>query len=133
MVEVVANQSDFVLEEELDRIQGEDVMGSVATFLDVNTPLPVRVTTAQQICNMNDHKEVALVFDMRSAAAYNECSLDKSINLPLERFKEDTFINWAQRSKQIEQDATVLKNKYEIDRMKKRKRRYCYIIAGQQT
>ncbi len=43
---------------------------------------------------MNDHKDVALVFDMRSASAFDTCHLDKSVNFPIERFNEDNFINW---------------------------------------
>ena len=43
---------------------------------------------------MNDHKDVAIVFDMRSATQFNECSLDKSVNFPIERFNEDIFVNW---------------------------------------
>ena len=82
----MVEQTAFSLEAELARIQEDDVIASLATFLEVGTPFPIRVTTAQQICNMNDHKDVALVFDMRSAAAYNECSLDKSVNFAIERF-----------------------------------------------
>jgi hypothetical protein len=82
---------------------------------------------------MNDHRDVALVFDMRSASAYETCRLDKSVNFPIERFNEDHFINWAQKVKALETDASIFKNKYEVDRMKKRKRRYCYIIPCQQS
>ena len=80
---------------------------------------------------MNDHKDVALVFDMRSAAAFSECSLDKSVNFAIERFNEDTFINWAQKSKQLETDSSIFTNKFAVDWMKKRKRRFCFIIPCQ--
>ena len=43
---------------------------------------------------MNDHKDVALVLDMRSQNLYSEQSLNKSINFSLEKFKEDAFIGW---------------------------------------
>jgi len=119
------------LEAELARIQEEPVIQGLTQFLEVNTPFPIRVTTAQQICNMNDHKDVALVFDMRSAAAFSECSLDKSVNFAIERFNEDTFINWAQKSKQLETDSSIFTNKFKVDWMKKRKRRFCYIIPCQ--
>ena len=82
---------------------------------------------------MNDHKDVALVFDMRSSAAFSECSLDKSVNFAIERFNEDIFINWAQKSKQLETDSSIFTNKFAVDWMKKRKRRFCYIIPCQQT
>ena len=124
----MVEETGFSLEVELARIQEEDVISSLATFLEVGTPFPMRVTTAQQICNMNDHKDVALVFDMRSAAAFSECSLDKSVNFSIERFREDSFINWPQKSKQLESDTSIFKNKYEVDKMKKRKRRFVYII-----
>ena len=80
---------------------------------------------------MNDHKDVALVFDMRSAGAFSACSLDKSVNFAIERFNEEIFINWAQKSKQLETDTTIFTNKYAVDWMKKRKRRFCYIIPCQ--
>ena len=70
-------------------------------MLEVNKPFSVRVTTAQQICNMNDHKDVALVFDTRSEICFQECGLDKSVNLSIENWKEDSFINWAQKAKQL--------------------------------
>ncbi len=123
-----ASTPSFSVEVELQRVREEVAVTSVSTFLDTNTPMPIRVTTAQQICNMNDHRDVALVFDMRSASQYSECSLDKSVNFALERFNEDTFINWTQKVKELETDPTIFRDKYEIDKMKKRKRRFCYII-----
>ena len=48
---------------------------------------------------MNDHRDVALVFDMRSEAAFNECNLAKSVNFSIERFQEDSFIQWSKKSK----------------------------------
>ena len=127
MVESASPES-FSVETELQRIREEEVVTNVSTFLEINAPFPIRVTTAQQICNMNDHRDVALVFDMRSAAQFAECSLDKSVNFALEKFTEDTFINWTQKVKQLETDSTIFRDKYEIDKMKKRKRRFCYII-----
>lgn len=106
MVEDAAS-ANFSVESEIDRIQQEEVLASLATFLDVSTTLPIRVTTAQQICNMNDYSDVAIVFDMRSANQFNDCSLDKSINFSIERFNEDVFVNWASKVKQIECDATI--------------------------
>ena len=123
-----ASSPSFSVEVELQRVREDVAVTSVSTYIDINTPMPIRVTTAQQICNMNDHRDVALVFDMRSAAQYTECSLDKSVNLALERFNEDTFINWTQKVKELETDPTVFRDKYEVDKMKKRKRRFCYII-----
>ena len=66
MVEQATTPEGFNLEAELARIQEREVIESLKGFLEVDTPFPIRVTTAQQICNMNDHKDVALVFDMRS-------------------------------------------------------------------
>ena len=125
-----ASSDGFNLEAELARIQEESVIQSLTGFLEVNTPFPVRVTTAQQICNMNDHKDVALVFDMRSSVAFNECSLDKSVNFSIERFNEETFINWAQKSKQLETDTSIFKNKYQLHGFKKRRRHWVFIIGA---
>ena len=59
--------------------------------------------------------------------------MDKSVNFALERFNEEIFINWTSKSKILETDTSIFKNKYAIDSMKKRKRRFCYIIPCQQT
>ena len=79
---VQASQLD--LDAELERIQSDSVVQSLASFFDIKKPFPIRVTTAQQICNMNDHKDVALVFDMRSEVAFTETSLSKSVNFSIE-------------------------------------------------
>ena len=79
---------------------------------------------------MNDHKDVALVFDMRSSVAFSECSLDKSVNFAIERFNEDTFINWAQKSKQLETDSSIFTNKYQLHGFKRRRRHWAFIIGA---
>ena len=79
---------------------------------------------------MNDHKDVALVFDMRSASAFSECSLDKSVNFAIERFNEDTFINWTQKSKQLENDSSIFTNKYQLHGFKRRRRHWVFIIGA---
>ena len=91
---MVQDSSGFDIDAELARIQEDSVVSSVQTFMGMNEPFPIRVTTAQQICNMNDHKDVALVFDMRSASAFGTCHLDKSVNFSIERFNEESFANW---------------------------------------
>ena len=60
---------------------------------------------------MNDHKDVAIVFDMRSQRQFTEVSLEKSVNMPIEKFTEDTFINWVKHVKALEEDTTLLKSK----------------------
>ena len=94
--------TEFNVDAELSRIQEDSVIASLNTFLEVNNPFEIRVTTAQQICNMNDHKDVALVLDMRSNKVFNNQNLSKSVNFGLERFREDTFINWKTKTKQLE-------------------------------
>ena len=79
---------------------------------------------------MNDHKDVALVFDMRSASAFTECQLDKSVNFSIERFKEDTFINWAKKCKPLEKDTSIFKNKYQRHGFEKRRRHWVFIIGA---
>ncbi len=84
---------------------------------------------------MNDHrdKDAALVFDMRSSKAHSELSLNKSVNLSIENFNEEAFTGWASKVKQIEADKSLLKDKYQVDKFKTRKRRFIYIIACQQS
>ena len=98
--------------EEINRIQEDAVVAETVKFLGNKEPMQVRVTTSQQIVNMNDHKDVALVFDMRSEKQYAQCSLDKSVNLPIEKFSEDCFINWEKSKAKLEADTSILKTKY---------------------
>ena len=79
---------------------------------------------------MNDHKDVALVLDMRSQNLFSEQNLNKSINFSLEKFKEDAFIGWTQKSRQLETDSTVLKNKYHVHGFKRRRRHWVFIIGA---
>ena len=127
---MVETNNGFDVDAELARIQQDDVLASMTKFLEVNTPFPIRVTTAQQICNMNDHKDVALVFDMRSETAFNTCRLDKSINFSIERFKEETFVKWAQEVRALETDSSLFKNKYQEHAFKRRRRHWVFIIGA---
>ena len=79
---------------------------------------------------MNDHKDVALVLDMRSEKQFAHCSLDKSANLPIEKFTEDIFINWAKHSKKLEVDTSIFKTKRVQNEFKRRRRYWVYIIAA---
>ena len=67
---------------------------------------------------------------MRSASAYETCRLDKSVNFPIERFNEDHFINWAQKVKALETDASIFKNKYQMHAFVKRRRHWVFIIGA---
>ena len=106
------------------------MIASLSKLLDPSTPFPIRVTTAQQICNMNDHRDVALVIDMRGQAQFKECSLDKSVNFSLESFKEDAFINWATKAKQLEAGNPCFRNKYQLHAFKRRRRHWVFIIGA---
>jgi hypothetical protein len=53
---------------------------------------------------MNDHKDVGIVLDMRSKTAFEQCSLNKSINFPIEKFTERNFIDWKKQSVCFEKD-----------------------------
>ena len=77
---------------------------------------------------MNDHKDVALVFDMRSEKQFAQCSLDKSVNLPIEKFSEEVFINWAKHIKRLEADTSIFKTTAVRNVFKLRRRRWVYII-----
>ena len=136
MVETSPNTNSdpqFDLQEAFSQMQDEQVVQKCAKFLDISTPMQVRVTTSQQVANMNDHRNVALVFDMRSQKAFSECHLEKSLNLPMEKFSEDFFINWSKSVKVLENDTSILTDKYKQDSFVKRKRHWVYIIAGNST
>ena len=77
---------------------------------------------------MNDHKDVALVFDMRSEKQFTQCSLDKSVNLPIEKFNEEVFINWVKHTKRLEADTSIFKTKACQESFKRRRRHWIYII-----
>ena len=96
-------------------MQNEEVVAACANFLDTNNPLKLRVTTSQQVANMNDHKNVALVFDMRSSSAFAQCHLEKSINLPFDKFDHDFFINWTKNCKLLEKDTSIITDKYKLN------------------
>ena len=104
------------------------MVADTVKFLDNTAPMQVRVTTTQQIVNMNDHKDVALVFDMRSEKQFAQSSLDKSVNLPIEKFNEEIFINWAKHTKRLEADTSIFKTKAGCEVFKRRRRRWVYII-----
>ena len=127
---MVQESSGLDLNAELARIQEDSVMQSVSTFFEIKTLFPVRVTTAQQLVNMNDHRDVALVFDMRSGSIFNECNLAKSVNFSLEAFKEDTYLQWAKQAKLLENGSPVLKDKYQLHCFKRRKRHWVFIIGA---
>jgi hypothetical protein len=44
------------------------------------------------------------VLDMRSKTAFEQCSLNKSINFPIEKFTERNFIDWKKQSVCFEKD-----------------------------
>lgn len=92
--------------------------------------MSIRVTTAQQIVNMNDHRDVALVFDMRSESRFNQVKLAKSINFSIEKMRDETFYSWAKNVKQIELDKSILKDKYSNFAFKYRKRHWVFIIGS---
>jgi len=77
---------------------------------------------------MNDHKDIALVIDMRSKAAFEACSLDKSINFPPETFNEQRFINWAKEVGNIEKDTSICPTPIHAGLIKRRKRFFIYVI-----
>jgi len=82
---------------------------------------------------MNDHKDIALVIDMRSRKQFREVSLEKSVNLPIEKVTEDTFINWAKHIKALEEDTTFLKSKWNQHAFKRRRRHWIFIIPCQNS
>ena len=78
---------------------------------------------------MNDHRYIALVIDMRSKNAFEKCALEKSINFPVERFNEETFLNWAKEAAILEKDSSIL-DEHQSHLLKHRKRLWLYIIAS---
>ena len=67
---------------------------------------------------------------MRSSKAFKECHLEKSLNLPLDKFDADFFINWPTSAKLLEKDTSILTDKYKKDSFVKRKRHWVYIICA---
>lgn len=82
---------------------------------------------------MNDHRDVALVFDMRSQIRHNVCKLNKSINFPIETTTDDKFFNWSKYAKSLETDTTQLKDKHVRFAFSKRKRHWVFIIGAHST
>ena len=60
---------------------------------------------------MNDHKDAALVIDMRSQKHFSHIQLEKSVNFSLEKFTEESFFNWTKTSKTLETDTSIFKTK----------------------
>jgi hypothetical protein len=79
---------------------------------------------------MNDHKDIALVIDMRSKAAFEACSLDKSINFPPETFNEQRFINWAKEVGNIEKDTSICRTTAQSKNLINRRRKWIFIILA---
>ena len=79
---------------------------------------------------MNDHRDVALVFDMRSESRFNSVQLCKSINFAIEKVTDDTFIQWSKEEKKIAKDKSICKNKYTAFAFEKRKRHWCFVIGA---
>ena len=124
-------EKPFDLDAELARIQTDDVFEETNKFLDAKNPMQVRVTTSQQIVNMNDHNEICFVIDLRSSAAFEETCLDKSVNFAIEKFNEEAFIFWPQFAKKLEADTRIFKNKQVQNCFKRRRRYWVYLIAAQ--
>ena len=127
---MVELKDQYSIPDAIQHILEDSVVGQVAKFLDADKVLQIRVTTAQQCANMNDHKDIALVIDMRSRDAFEACSLDKSINFPPELFNEQRFINWAKEVDKIEKDTSICTTPAKAENIKRRKRLFIYIIPS---
>ena len=79
---------------------------------------------------MNDHKDAALVIDMRSQKHFSHIQLEKSVNFSLEKFTEESFFNWTKTSKTLETDTSIFKTKEIQNAYKRRRRFWVYIIAA---
>ena len=121
----------FLIAEALQHILEDGVVSQVAKFLDADKVMQIRVTTAQQCANMNDHKDIALVIDMRSQAAFQACSLDKSINFPPELFTEQRFINWTKEVAAIEKDTSICRTAAQSKNLNSRRRKWIFIILAE--
>lgn len=128
---MVELKDQYSIPDAIQHILEDSVVGQVAKFLDADKVLQIRVTTAQQCANMNDHKDIALVIDMRSRDAFEACSLDKSINFPPELFNEQQFINWAKEVDKIEKDTSICRNASNFKALNSRRRRWIFIILAQ--
>lgn len=82
---------------------------------------------------MNDHKDIALVIDMRSKADFAKCSLDKSINFPPEILNEEMFFNWKKESALIEKDPNICRTDKQKKQLSARRRHWVFIIIAQHS
>lgn len=79
---------------------------------------------------MNDHKDTALVIDMRSQKNFSHIQLEKSVNFAIEKFNEESFFNWTKVSKTLETDTSIFKTKSTQNAYKRRRRFWVYIIPA---
>lgn len=87
-------------------------------------PVRIKTTNAQQIYNFYQIFPQVLICDMRDSSHFNNCHLNCSINLPVNKIKGDDLINFD--PKKIMES---LKTKEDKDRFKKRKRSLVVIVA----
>lgn len=120
--------------QKLDPTDYESILGNL-TEEDISSetdfigpePLTIRTTNAQEIYNTYQMYSNTLVFDLRSSRLYKSCHLKRSVNFPVDIFKDNNFINFNPKD--------ILTNHLELEvdksAFKKRKRSMCFIVAHQ--
>ena len=107
----------------LKNITEEDFKTSI-DFIGSN-PIELRTTNAMQIYNYYQMFPKIMVIDLRSTKLYNYCHLKCSVNLPVDVFDDNMFINFNPKD--------IIDNHLELqidkDMFKSRKRSMVFIVA----
>jgi hypothetical protein len=107
----------------LDNLTEEDFKAEV-DFLGYEE-IKIKTTNAQEIFNYYQGFPQILVWDMRAKKHYQNCHLKSSVNLPVDKFVDDDFINFDPQ-KIIDKH---LESEVDKDAFKKRKRWMLFIVA----
>jgi hypothetical protein len=105
----------------LDSLSPESYQSEVE-FIGLE-PLAIKTTNAQELYNHYQMYPSILVFDLRDSSRYQDCHLKCSVNMPINTFTSDNFINF--NPNHIQKEVLDL----EVDKaaFKNRKRSMCFI------
>ena len=88
-------------------------------------PLTIKTANAQEFYNYYQLYPKVIMFDMRSRTNYANCQLKWSINLPVDVFKSEDFINF-NPNKIMDEHLTL---DWEKEMFKNRKRSIIFIVS----
>jgi rhodanese-related sulfurtransferase len=107
----------------LDELTKEDFKAEI-DFLGLEQ-MNIKTTNAQEIFNYYQSFPLILIWDMRAKKHYQNCHLKWSVNLPVDKFVDDDFINFDPQ-KIIEKH---FESQVDKDAFKKRRRSMVFIVA----